>query len=210
MGFVWQAARKDLKRHATDPLALLLWMGIPLLIGALITLAFGGDGVKPKAKLLIVDEDGSLVSDLFANLLGRDEIEVLETERVARADADKRIAEGDASALLIIPAGFGDALLRDDPSVLTMRTNPAQTILPGIAVEIVNTVVELVFYGQRVLGDEIRRLLGDLDAMEGGPDDDTVGQISVAVNGAVTKARKYLFPPVLKLDRVVDTPEDDR
>ena len=36
MGYVWATAVKDLRRRLRDPLALVLWLGIPFAILALI------------------------------------------------------------------------------------------------------------------------------------------------------------------------------
>ena len=71
MRFLRHAVRKDLLRAAADPLALVLYLGIPLVIGALITflVAGGGDGPKPVAHLLVADEDDSVASGLFLSLL---------------------------------------------------------------------------------------------------------------------------------------------
>ena len=43
-----------------------------------------------------------------------------------------RMDRGEASALLEIPAGFGRAAASGSPSTLTLWTNPAQRIVPGI------------------------------------------------------------------------------
>ncbi len=205
MHLLWLATVKDLKRIARDPLAALLWMGIPLLIGGIIILAFGNVGkAPPKAHLLVADEDGSFVSGLFVSLLGREELRVLRTEEVDRSRGEARLREGEGSALLIIPEGFGAALLEDEPAELRMFTNPSQSVLPRISEQMVETLLDLVFYAQRILGDEIRGLIEGVDLTEEGPSDEVAGRISVAVNGTVRRAQRYLFPPVLTLDRAED------
>ena len=42
MRYVWATAVKDLRRRLRDPLALVLWLGIPFAVLTLLSLAFGG------------------------------------------------------------------------------------------------------------------------------------------------------------------------
>jgi len=71
MGFLWSAAAKDLRRLLRDGAALLVWIGIPLLIGGLLTLATGGrGGAAPKAVLLVSDEDDTFLTGTLLGALG--------------------------------------------------------------------------------------------------------------------------------------------
>ena len=47
MRATWNAAEKDLRRYVRDPLALLLWLGIPLIVGGLVSVVIGGSSEKP-------------------------------------------------------------------------------------------------------------------------------------------------------------------
>ncbi len=200
------ATAKDLSRHAKDPMALALWMGIPLLIGFLVILAFGNMGkAPPRAKLLIVDEDQSFVSDLFVTILGREELRVIDSARVSLADGNAQLGEGKASALLVIPKGFGDAVLHDTPAELALRTNPAQSVLPQIVEQTMGILVDLVFYAQRILGDDLRAIMDDLGGFDGAPSDEAVSRISVAVNGVLRRAERYMLPPVLEIGEAPST-----
>ena len=69
MGFVWSALGKDLRRYRRDPWSLLMWAGVPLLVGALITAVMGGVGGRPKptAHLLVADEDQSFISNALVH-----------------------------------------------------------------------------------------------------------------------------------------------
>jgi hypothetical protein len=54
-------ARKDWARQRRDPLGLLVSLGVPVVVGALLTLLSGGrEGPKPQAHVLVVDGDGSV------------------------------------------------------------------------------------------------------------------------------------------------------
>lgn len=199
--FLLASAAKDLRRLRRDPLSLVLWAGIPLTIGLLMNLAFGGNGTTPRARLLIDDRDGSFVSALLVAAFGQGELaEVVQAEQVDSAAGRSRIEQGDASALLVIPEGFGAAVLRERPAQLALVKNPAQRILPGIVEETLSVLVESIFYVQQLLREPVGRLVegppGDADAFP----DSTIADLSVTVNSLVERARPYLFPPVIELE----------
>lgn len=199
MGLVWSATLKDLRRRLRDPVSLLLWVALPLLVGGLLALAFGGFGDRPsiKAHLLIADEDSSLASTLFRGALDR--VPVIETEAVTAADGRARLDAGKATALLRIPAGFGDSLLADRPIDVPLVVNPAQSILPDIAREVVDLVAEAGFYVLRLLGPalpDVRRMTADGAA----PTNAQIAGIGAIVNGVFQRGGRYISPPALKLD----------
>jgi len=205
MAFVWSAALKDLRRMGSDPLSFLLWLGIPLLIGGMIILATGGrKGVSPRAELLVVDEDDSLLSRLLLGALGQSGADsVVQAEAVEREEGLERIHAGDGSALLIIPEGFGAAMLREEPTRLELLKNPAQTILPGIVEEMLSVLVDGSFYVHRVFGEELRQIADMVDGeADAGPMDADVATLSVSINRAMSRLEKYLFPPVIEYETV--------
>lgn len=199
MRFVLSSAIKDLRRRSRDPLALVMWVGIPLVVGGLLALISSGPGSgTPTARLLVVDQDDSLLSGLLTGAMAQDGIgEFLVAELVTLEVGRERIDNGDASALLIIPAGFGDAVLAEEPTELQLIINPAQRILPGIIEEGLEILIEATFYGQRLLGSEINDIL---DATEGdGPTLAQVTTITERVYARVESAEAMLFPPALVL-----------
>ena len=137
MSFLLISALKDLKRRFADPTALVIWIGMPVvLVGGMMSLPGGGGGAPPTAHLLIVNQDDSLIGSLLIGALGQGEMgEFLSVEDVSLETGQERIGDGDGTALLIVPEGFGAALLNDEPTQLTLITNPAQRILPAIIVE---------------------------------------------------------------------------
>jgi ABC-type Na+ efflux pump permease subunit len=199
MGLVWSAALKDLRRRLRDPVSLLLWVALPLLVGSMLMLAFDGFGDKPpiKARLLIADEDSTLASMLFRGALER--VPVLETEAVNAADGRARLDAGKATALLRIPPGFGDSLLADRLIVVPLVVNPAQSILPRIAEEVVDLVAEAGYYVRRLLAPALPEVRGILT---GGapPTNAQIGGLGAIMNGVFQRGGRYLSPPALKLD----------
>jgi ABC-2 type transport system permease protein len=200
-------ARKDLVRRLRDPFALLLWLGIPLVIGTTMVLAMGGRaGPAPVARVLVVDLDDSFVSRALVRALSSEQAGMIEAELVADAgEARERIDEGEASALLVLPEGFARAVLREEPCTLRLVTNPAQRILPGIVESALEMLGEAVFYVHRVFGDELRDLA--LASEGAGFDDFAVAQTSVRIRGDVERIADHLFPPSIAVETVVTGPK---
>lgn len=190
---------KDVRERLRDPAALGLWLGIPLVIGLLMSLGMGGSsGPKPKSPLYVVDHDDSLLSKLIANAFGFGSFgELFEVSSPTEAEARAKLADDEGSALIVIPAGFGAALWRNEPTELRLVTNPAQRILPGIVEETLEIMPDLVFYAQRLVGEELRGRFDSFDDRE--PTDADYVAIGLDIGHAVERFEKYLFPPVLKL-----------
>jgi ABC-type multidrug transport system permease subunit len=200
MRFVLIATLKDLRRRLADPAALAMWLGLPVVIGTLMALIGGSDGGAPKARVLLVDLDQTLISRLVGMAGGSSQLaEFLEIETVTEEDGRRRIDAGEANALLILPKGFQEGVLREKPTELTLIKNPSQRILPGIVEEGMRMVVEATFYAQRLFGEPLRQIA---DSAAGGtaPSDALVATISQAINQRLRTLETTLSPPVLSLD----------
>lgn len=124
---------KDLLR-LRDPAALLAWLAMPAIILGLMTMIFRDrPSPAPQGKLLIVDHDRTLFSGILRGIFARAPLSSMITVELTDFEAGrKRADQGDAAALLDIPAGFGASAMSGRPAALTLWTNPAQRILPGI------------------------------------------------------------------------------
>ena len=137
MGFLFATFRKDIARWRQDYVAVLIWLGIPLMLGGLITaMTDGGDDSGPMGSLLIADLDDTLLSGFVAGAFSQDELsDLIGVKLVSPEEGALIIEAGDASAFLTIPAGFQDALINNTPATLELKTNPSQTaslkILPA-------------------------------------------------------------------------------
>ena len=129
MNFLVASVKKDLARWMRDRGALLIWLGIPFLIGGLITsMIDGNDGGKPTGTLLIANLDDGLLSGAVAAAFGQGELgELIIVENTSVEEGTRRIEAGEASGFLTIPEGFTTAFINGTPVTLTLKTNPAQT-----------------------------------------------------------------------------------
>lgn len=207
MNFLLQCANKDLRRRLADPASLVLWLGIPLLIGGLLSLMVkGGDGPAPTAHVLLVDQDDSFLSRLLANAGGGGDQRFLDIEKVTEAEGRARMDAGEASAMLVLPKGFTDAVVRDQPATLRLVKNPSQRILPAIVETGVQILVELAHYLQRLLGDSLARLV---DAPRDSADfypSAVVSALAGSINDRLRGVSDWLFPPVLEVETTSDAP----
>lgn len=192
--------RKDLARRLADPFALLLWVGMPLVMGTLIALVSGG-GAPPRIALLVCDRDDSGVSRLLVELLaGAAGVDVpIDARAVELEPGRAAIGEGEASALMVIPEGFADALLGRGEARLELLINPAQRVLPGLIEQALQAGVDLVFYGQRLLGPGLDALRAQIDA-DRPPTRAEVLATASAVHDAIESLDTLLLPPVLELE----------
>ena len=203
---VLAAASKDLARRLQDPWALVSWLAAPFLVGALITLLTGGgsDGPSPKASLLVADLDQSLLSGMLTGALGQGELgEMISTEAVELEDGQRRMEDGKASGLLVIPEGFGAAALREQPSTLRLVTNPSQSVAPQLLEQVLDVLLDAGFFAQRIFGEELRAIA------EGDASDEV--QFAVVAMGIQKKINR-LAPALEDVPTIVEPapePQDD-
>ncbi|NWG17750.1 MAG: ABC transporter permease [Chloroflexi bacterium] len=139
MDKILSVARNDLQVTFRDRSVWLQLVIIPLVIIFFIGLAnggFGGDGGSPHLLLDVFDQDGSALStELLANLKAANPNLVLcpadnDADDVCRLDdaeltdtlAQERVTGGVTSAMLVIPAGFGEQARAGQPASLIYRS----------------------------------------------------------------------------------------
>jgi len=210
MSFLFASFRKDLARWRQDMMSVLLWLGIPFLIGGLITsMVDGGDGASPTGVLLIHDQDESLLSGLIAGAYSQGQLgELVSVEQVSLEEGTERINAGEASGFLIIPEGFTEAFLDEKPVTLALKTNPAQTILPGIIRDVTEILLDLGFYAQALFGPEIAQIRNADSAKV--PDDVFVADVAVQIQNKMDTVSPHLFPPAFDVQVVEPPPAEPR
>ncbi|UCG52333.1 MAG: ABC transporter permease [Candidatus Latescibacterota bacterium] len=211
MRFVWTTALKDWRRHRRNPIEAAIWIGIPLLVGFLIALAFGGQGGHtPQAHVLVADEDNSFLSQLLVGALSQEAAGgFIRAEEVEQDVGRLRMDKGDATAMLVIPEGFSQAVLLEEPVALQLLTNPSQRILPGMVEESLSILADGTFYLHRLMGEDLRTIA------QGPPPgatvfgDAAVAALSVRVNQLTQRLGEYLSPPLIQLETSIDEDQEE-
>jgi ABC-2 type transport system permease protein len=67
---------------------------------------------------------------------------------------------GDASALVVLPKGLGDALLEGRAVRVVVVKNPSQQIVPQMVEQVVGVLGEAAFYVHELAGEELKSLRG--------------------------------------------------
>src|SRR5688572_20033289 len=204
MRYLLVAAMNDIRRRLADPAAFAFWIGLPLLLGGLLAFITDDGSAPPRATVLVVDEDDTFVSGLLSTALQR--APTIDLQPVALDEGRRRIDDGDATALLVVPAGFQQAVLDGTSSAeLTLVTNPAQQILPGIVEETLEIAVEGVFYAQQVFGSTLRGV--GAAAGPGPPSDADVAAVAVELNRQLARLQNVVLPPAIALNVVRESTE---
>jgi ABC-type Na+ efflux pump permease subunit len=171
-----------------------------------LVVIFGRGEARPHGTLLIADEDRGIGAMLLAGAFSQGSLaDMITVEKVNRDDGRRRMDKGDASALLVIPKGFTNALLESRPASIQLVRNPAQRILPDMIEEMVSMLADGGFYLQAVAGDQLRAM-----SSSRGPTDAGVAEISVRFNHVVEGLQKYLNPPLIQVKNKVIQDKNDR
>jgi ABC-type multidrug transport system permease subunit len=213
MRFLFASVRKELIRHSRDRLVFLIWLAIPVLIVVLLNLAVSSSaGGPPRVRLLVADLGdtwlGRVVDDVLHSpaAVGRLRLEwaeeLLEVECVGPDEGRARIDAGEASALLLLPAGLNEAILGGDRVELVLYTNPSERVLPRIAEEVVGALADVIFYAGQLLGPR----LSELDGLAS---DEVAAALAGELERWIERADDTLFPPLMALVEAREDEDED-
>lgn len=211
MTFLLTCTVKDLRRRLADPVALILWLVIPLFIGGLMVVVFGGqDGAPPRATVLLVDEDDNVLGRMLEGVSQSGTVDLLDVQRVSRDEGTARMNAGEATAMVVLPAGFSEAVLHSEPTEISLVRNPAQIILPGIVQTGLEMLVELLHYAQRFFAEPLQQIVQETPDASGFLSSPAVAAFSGSVNDRLSGLSDWLFPPVLSVEFTDTRPSPER
>jgi ABC-type Na+ efflux pump permease subunit len=202
-----EVVRRDLARRRRDPVGLLVQLAIPLGLLLVFRFAFGtaAEERTPRARLLVVDADSSLVSRFVTGAFSQGGLsKIVDAQAADSVTAMRRLRREKASGALFIPRGFGADFLAARPTRLALYKNPSERILPSILEEILATMVDGGGAAQALLAEPMRRI-SRMQSVGSAPPESAVAGISVAIQRTLTRSGKYLLPPVIELKTEVPT-----
>lgn len=117
-------AHKDLYELSRNRMTFLFLLIMPVIFTLLFGFAFSGAGgseADPRLPVACLDQDGSALSTELKNLLAESGVIRLVEEPGANADdLEQQVTDGDLAALVIVPEGYGAALLAGTPVRVTV------------------------------------------------------------------------------------------
>jgi ABC-2 type transport system permease protein len=202
---------KDLRRRLADPLGLVLNLAIPIVLAGTIVLgagAGGGKGQVPQLRLVLVDLDDSPLSHILAGASQNPEVaRRLSIVRASgREEGMRGLREEDASALLVLPAGFSDAVLEGRTAELELIKNPSHSVMPLVAQQGAEIMAFYVSTALRLLGDDRARVKALFEG-EGWDDAEGIARIVTTARSRVKAADELLLPPIIEVKKVARTSE---
>ena len=194
---------KDLRRAWRNPVPWLVSIAVPLVITALIGVAFSpraGSSGFGKVRFALVDEDDSRFTRLIRDALRGDEAgKYLDAEILDRDEAVRRVTNNKLAAAVIIPKGFTKDYLRARPVALELVKNPAQAIHPAIVEEGLGLLVSALNAIARTLGDDLAEWGALLDGSERF-DFRAAGRLLERTGDHLAPAKAYLNPPLVSYE----------
>ena len=114
---IFDIALKDLMQLSRDFKTFMFLLIMPILFTFLFGYAFGGFGggeFDSRLPVGYLSQDDNWVTDRLHDLLAKSEvIRLQENAFVSSADLEKMVADGDLAAAIIVPDGYGRAVLKD-------------------------------------------------------------------------------------------------
>jgi ABC-2 type transport system permease protein len=133
-------ASKDLLIVLKDRGVLAIYFLMPLLFASLLGLAFGNVGSEERTieiAILLVNQDSGSYGQMLADGLRETGVLLVEELNDA-AQADQRVADGDAAAAIVIPADLSAKIDAGEPVEVLIIQDPTQVDAADIAAGIAN------------------------------------------------------------------------
>lgn len=193
----------DVRRHLKAPAAILIFIALPLVMTGLIGVIFApqaDEGRLPPIAVLLVDHDKSLVSRFLLAAFDADQMKKMFQMTVTDdAAGRKRMENGKASAMVVIPEHFTIDLLDGKPATLLVVKNPAEQFLPDVVEEFMNTLGVMLSGAVQAFAPEARGIRAMLGSPVAAIPWETLGPELGKAQKKVVAAAKYLDPLLVRL-----------
>ncbi|MGD2148438.1 MAG: ABC transporter permease [Anaerolineae bacterium] len=149
LNVAWKEIQLLLKDRGQLAVLFLLPILFSSLYGSINMQAAGGRGNSlVSLDVCLVNQDEGIFGDEIAKVLGSiDELDV-ETFDVV-AEAERRVAQGEAAAAIVVPAGFSPEIAEYVPTTIEVVVDPGQPESADIVMGIMNQVVaEVTIWGE--------------------------------------------------------------
>lgn len=195
-----------------NPGGFILLLCLPLAFTFLLGMLFGPQNTGQPSisiKMLIEDHDQSFVSQLITGAFGRGELAgMFDVTLVDSANGRPMMDDAKASALIIIPSGFGESVLNRNPVSLTLVKNPGEAFAPKIAEETVQIMTEAL---DRLLWVAEKPLTELQKIAESGREvtETEIAFVAIQSYHLIRQMDSYLFPPKITFNKILLDDEND-
>ena len=192
--------RRDLIRYLRNPVRTAMLFAVPLMLSGIFALVFGGGGADQiSIKVLLFDEDESLLSKLLEGAGGSSEMDQKLDIVAVGAEGFEMMDRGEASALVHLPKGFTSDYLAGLPTTIEVVKNPSERFLPKVVDEGVILGAVALSAGSRVFRSELEQIATFVDS-DSAPSDLAVASVSTGFNQKLKSVGRFLMPPVVELE----------
>jgi len=135
----------NIRSYLRDRAALFWTLAFPLIFIFMFGFIFQGGGSGASLTIAWADADASAESGQLQAAF--DELETVELETTTEDDALTRMRAGEVDAVIIVPAGYGQAIQAGGstgPAVIQVYTDPSRQALAGTVYQAVGAVLGIV------------------------------------------------------------------
>jgi ABC-2 type transport system permease protein len=131
-------ALKDLQQLVRDRKTFMFLLIMPVAFTLLFGYAFGGFGGASDSRLPVgyLDQDGSRLSKKLNGLLAASKVIRLDQDQARTvSDLEQSVADEKLAAVIIVPTGYGKAILAGKRARLTLIANTSTTAAPSVTIQ---------------------------------------------------------------------------
>ena len=139
-------AFKDFLQLMRDPKTFMFLLIMPIALTLLFGFAFGGfssDASDTRLPVGFLDQDSSRLSKRLRDLFAESDVIRLNVTTRALADLENRVADGKLAGAIIVPNGYGHAMLANKPARLTLISDQGTTAGTTIEAAVIATAGRL-------------------------------------------------------------------
>lgn len=202
--------RRDVVRYLRNPVRTAMLFAVPLMLAGIFSLVFSGGADRISVKVLLYDEDSSLLSKFLEGAAGSSEMETKLEVIPVGSEGWEMMERGEASALVHIPEGFTRDYLAGRPTTIEVVKNPSERFLPKVVDEGVGLGAVALSAASRVFRSELETIGGFMDS-EAFPADLAVASVGTGFNQKLRGLERFLLPPVVTLETLTlgETPGNE-
>ncbi|MEW6236507.1 MAG: ABC transporter permease [Candidatus Omnitrophota bacterium] len=202
MNIVLSLLKKDLLRDWKHPWGTLIMISIPLLMGSIISIMFGGSGEKMAKRITvpiaIMDEDDSFFSGMLRSISSQgdanQQIQLRLVDKVE--DGIALLEKRRAAAFLVLPKNMTSDLLNGATAAIQLYKNPAQALLPKIVEQGADLLAVGISEAINLVGPELQTMKDFINRDVFPTTEEATANFEKTMD-KMRGVQTYFFPPII-------------